>query len=48
MVFGNLFFIALPKEATQSWYDEINLYNWDKPGFTNAAGHFTALVSSLK
>ena len=34
-----------------SWYEVVNLwgrerkdYNWDKPGFSGATGHFTALV----
>jgi len=32
--------------ATDAWYDEINEpgYNFDNPGFTSGAGHFTQVV----
>ena len=31
-------------KATQSWYDEIKDYNFGKPGFSMATGHFTQVV----
>ena len=31
-------------EATDSWYSEISLYNFNKPGYTSGVGHFTQLV----
>ncbi|WP_280236182.1 CAP family protein [Nocardia cyriacigeorgica] len=30
--------------ATQIWYDEISLYDYDKPVFANDTGHFTQVV----
>lgn len=26
------------------WYDEVNEYNFDKPGFNKKTGHFTQVV----
>lgn len=36
--------MANSKNATQSWYDEIKDYNFDKPGFAMNTGHFTQVV----
>ena len=30
--------------ATSSWYEEIDHYNWDDPGFSYGTGHFTQIV----
>jgi hypothetical protein len=30
--------------CVQSWYDEIKLYNFDSPGYSDATGHFTQLI----
>ncbi|KAM7416857.1 hypothetical protein PAMA_018773 [Pampus argenteus] len=32
------------KEAVDSWYSEIKDYDWSKPGFSGATGHFTQVV----
>ncbi|CAF1187536.1 unnamed protein product [Didymodactylos carnosus] len=31
-------------DAVTSWYNEIHLYNYDKPGFSMSTGHFTQVV----
>lgn len=31
-------------EATDSWYDEIESYNFNYPGFSMDTGHFTQVV----
>ena len=33
--------------AVQAFYDEVKLYEFDKPGFSTSTGHFTQ-VSLLK
>lgn len=30
--------------ATQDWYDEVNGYNFKKPGFSEETSHFTQMV----
>ncbi len=35
---------ALANQALKSWYDEGVNYNYDKPGFSPATGHFTQVV----
>ncbi|CAF1497352.1 unnamed protein product [Adineta ricciae] len=32
------------RQATQSWYDEIQYYNFNRPGFSSKTGHFTQVV----
>ena len=32
------------KHASENWYNEINQYSFDNPGFTSGVGHFTQLV----
>ena len=35
---------AIADKAVQSWYDEVKIYDFSKPGFSGAVGHFTQLV----
>ncbi|KAK3509464.1 hypothetical protein QTP70_035114 [Hemibagrus guttatus] len=32
------------RAAVDSWYNEINKYDFKKPGFTSGTGHFTQVV----
>lgn len=32
------------KAPVDAWYDEISMYNWNSPGYTEATGHFTQLI----
>ncbi len=32
------------KNVVKSWYDEINYYNYNRPGFSMKTGHFTQVV----
>jgi pathogenesis-related protein 1 len=36
----------LPQAAVAAWYEEIAVYNFLRPGFTEQAGHFTQVVWS--
>ena len=36
--------LALLKQSVDNWYAEISLYDFSRPGFSSATGHFTCLV----
>lgn len=36
--------MTLLKKSIDSWYNEISLYNFTSPGFSEQTGHFTALI----
>lgn len=31
-------------QATQAWYNEVSLYNYNRPGYSVKTGHFTQVV----
>ncbi|XP_054158041.1 uncharacterized protein LOC128956344 [Oppia nitens] len=41
---GNVKQIAPCSNAVPAWYNEISKYNYSKPGYSSATGHFTQLV----
>ena len=41
--YGNDVMVLL-KKAIDSWYNEVSLYDFNKPGFSKETGHFTCLV----
>ena len=43
-VFKYIFLFKIGTSATQSWYDEIKVYNFNRPGFSGSTGHFTQVV----
>jgi hypothetical protein len=36
--------MKLLKMAVDSWYDEVKMYDFSKPGFSQQTGHFTCLI----
>jgi glioma pathogenesis-related protein 2 len=41
---SQMHFLRIGTKATQSWYDEIKDYNFNRPGFSMSTGHFTQVV----
>ncbi len=40
----SLYIGVIGAEATDAWYNEIKLYNFNRPGFSMSTGHFTQVV----
>ena len=38
------YYFFLADQVTKSWYNEISNYNFNIPGFTANAGHFTQII----
>jgi len=36
--------VSLIKQSIDAWYNEVSLYDFNKPGFSESTGHFTCLV----
>jgi len=36
--------MTLLKKSIDAWYNEVSLYNYNRPGFSSGTGHFTCLV----
>ncbi|MFM6158532.1 MAG: CAP family protein, partial [Sphaerospermopsis kisseleviana] len=41
---GSIDAATLANNAVKTWYDEVSKYNYSKPGFSAATGHFTQIV----
>ena len=45
LVCANIFLIkAYGTNAVTAWYNEIQFYNYNNPGFSGATGHFTQVI----
>ena len=36
--------VALATKTVEGWYSEIKAYDFNKPGFSSATGHFTQVI----
>eukprot|EP00116_Pleurobrachia_bachei_P017247 sb/3477509/ len=34
----------VPAQSVDDWYNEIDSYNWNSPGYSSSVGHFTQLI----